>query len=183
MAEIEQPHEGAALAALRRWARDQAHARPRLVANAWRAGARNVAALAREAKVTRDTIYADLRAHGIDPTDPQQKKEPAMPADTTVVARYLTVAGESLNDPSLAVDVTLYSDPDWARSENEARVICPCGFNTPLWAQPSGRKYDLAEPDQAAAARAEAREQITAEGRELAQSHAETCRAMPAPAV
>jgi transcriptional regulator of acetoin/glycerol metabolism len=43
--------------------------RAALVADAWHAGIRNVAQLARIADVSRDTIYADLRSHRIDPTD------------------------------------------------------------------------------------------------------------------
>jgi hypothetical protein len=55
-----------ALTALRRWAQEQATARPRLVAAAWRAGCTNVAELARNAGVSRDTVYADLTCQGID---------------------------------------------------------------------------------------------------------------------
>jgi hypothetical protein len=51
-----------------------------LMGTAWRAGNRNVAELARTADVSRDVVYTDLRALGIDPADPDQKKEPAVPA-------------------------------------------------------------------------------------------------------
>ncbi|MFF4531521.1 hypothetical protein ACFY1P_19910 [Streptomyces sp. NPDC001407] len=50
--------------------------RAALVAAAWRTGNRNIAELAHVADVTRDVIYADLRSHGIEPTDPEAKKEP-----------------------------------------------------------------------------------------------------------
>jgi AcrR family transcriptional regulator len=57
-------------AALRGWAvrRDRLpQERADLVAEAWRSGLRNVAELARDADVSRDTVYADLRSRGIDP--------------------------------------------------------------------------------------------------------------------
>jgi transcriptional regulator of acetoin/glycerol metabolism len=38
------------------------------IATAWLAGETNVAKLAREAGVSRDTVYADLRSQGIEPT-------------------------------------------------------------------------------------------------------------------
>ncbi|GAA2836587.1 hypothetical protein [Kitasatospora aburaviensis] len=53
---------------LRAWAAQPPAAvmRPQLVAAAWRAGERNVSALAEAARVSRQTIYADLETHGID---------------------------------------------------------------------------------------------------------------------
>jgi hypothetical protein len=71
MSELDDPR-GQALAALRAWASNQRPARPNLVAAAWRAGARNVAELARAADVSRDTIYADLAGQGIDYRDRRQ---------------------------------------------------------------------------------------------------------------
>jgi transcriptional regulator of acetoin/glycerol metabolism len=71
----------AALADLREWAENQATARQRLIAAAWRAGVRNVAELSRTAGVSRDTVYEDLRRENIDPT-----KRSAMP-NTTVLSR------------------------------------------------------------------------------------------------
>lgn len=71
----------AALAALHRWATEQATARPRLVAEAWAAGCTNVAELARTAGVSRDTIYADLTAAGID-YQHRPPKEPTMSSTT-----------------------------------------------------------------------------------------------------
>ncbi|TMZ71231.1 hypothetical protein EMG21_27595 [Klebsiella pneumoniae] len=61
-----------ALHALNAWAarRDAlATDRAELMAAAWRAGERTIALLARHAAVSRDTVYADLRSQGIDPTD------------------------------------------------------------------------------------------------------------------
>jgi hypothetical protein len=59
----------AALAALVAWADRREHLadeRADLVAAAWRRGSRNVAELARLARVSRDTIYSDLKGRDID---------------------------------------------------------------------------------------------------------------------
>jgi len=74
---VDRQHDrDAAVNALSEWAENQARARPRLVAAAWRAGAHNVAELARAARVQRDTIYADLRAQRIDYRDRRPEYEP-----------------------------------------------------------------------------------------------------------
>ncbi|MFJ3679842.1 hypothetical protein ACIPPN_30045 [Streptomyces diastaticus] len=63
-------HRAAAVAALRDWAAIATPARrAALIAAAWRAGETRVAALAEAAGVTRQTVYTDLRAEGIDPDD------------------------------------------------------------------------------------------------------------------
>ncbi|GGT02956.1 hypothetical protein [Streptomyces chromofuscus] len=57
-----------ALAALIGWAERREHLasdRADLMADAWRTGTRSVAELARAARVSRDTVYADLTARGI----------------------------------------------------------------------------------------------------------------------
>ncbi|MEV8544336.1 hypothetical protein [Streptomyces sp. NPDC051572] len=62
----------ASLAALKGWAarRDRLpEQRADLLATAWWSGWRNVAELARTADVSRDTVYDDLRARGIEPTN------------------------------------------------------------------------------------------------------------------
>lgn len=53
------------MAALRDWSKPGRRAD--LVAAAWQAGETNVSALAEAARVSRPTVYADLRARGIDP--------------------------------------------------------------------------------------------------------------------
>ncbi|WIX76821.1 hypothetical protein QRX50_36130 [Amycolatopsis carbonis] len=66
------PAQAMALEALQAWARNRDRMpddRATLVALAWRTGARNIRELARLADVSRDTIYADLRARGIDAGD------------------------------------------------------------------------------------------------------------------
>ncbi|WP_234311016.1 hypothetical protein [Streptomyces sp. NRRL WC-3795] len=54
-----------AMAALRDWSRPGRRAD--LVAAAWQAGETNVSALAEAARISRPTVYADLRSRGIDP--------------------------------------------------------------------------------------------------------------------
>lgn len=71
-----------ALRALREWATAQKLIRPRLIAAAWRAGERNIRALAQAAAVSRDTVYSDLRQEGIDYRDRSGGATPA--PDTTV---------------------------------------------------------------------------------------------------
>ncbi len=53
------------MAALRDWSRPGR--RGDLVAAAWQAGETNVSALAEAGRITRPTVYADLRSRGIDP--------------------------------------------------------------------------------------------------------------------
>ena len=59
--------------ALREWAKQRdelTHRRQEILDAAWRAGDRNIRGLAEDARVTRDTIYADLKALGLDRTTP-----------------------------------------------------------------------------------------------------------------
>ncbi|MGI5248489.1 hypothetical protein [Actinacidiphila glaucinigra] len=63
------PERVTALSALIGWAERReriASDRADLVADAWRTGTRSVMELARAARVSRDTVYADLAARGID---------------------------------------------------------------------------------------------------------------------
>ncbi|MFC8852409.1 hypothetical protein ACFT5D_05090 [Streptomyces sp. NPDC057144] len=84
--------QSAALTALRGWAmrRDRLAAdRADLMAAAWWSGTRTVAELARAADVSRDTVYDDLRARGIEPTDksaaPPDRLPPCAPLDAAAV--------------------------------------------------------------------------------------------------
>ncbi|OXM60946.1 hypothetical protein [Amycolatopsis sp. KNN50.9b] len=73
---------GAALTALRGWAarRDRlAEDRADLMAAAWWSGTRTVAELARAGDVSRDTVYGDLRARGIEPTDKTAQPSDVLP--------------------------------------------------------------------------------------------------------
>ena len=82
----------AALHALTTWARQHRTIRPRLVADAWRAGVRNISGIARAAGVSRDTVYADLTAEGIDYRDRTAAAAPdPHPAVTTRPAGSYTV--------------------------------------------------------------------------------------------
>lgn len=87
------PESGqAALHALTTWARQHRTIRPRLVAAAWRAGVRNIRGIARAAEVSRDTIYSDLTAEGIDYRDRTAAAAPdPHPAVTTRPAGSYTV--------------------------------------------------------------------------------------------
>ncbi|MEV0704524.1 hypothetical protein AB0I53_42320 [Saccharopolyspora sp. NPDC050389] len=111
-----QEHERlAALSALVAWAdrRERlAEERADLVAAAWRSGSRNVAELARLARVSRDTIYADLKARSIDTSaraqDPigveaipheQLRAESVRPLAQLVDAVARPAFGRAPNDP------------------------------------------------------------------------------------
>ena len=61
------------------------HIRPRLIAAAWRAGARTIASLARAANVSRDNVYADLAFEGINYRD----RAPAAVVTTRPAGSYL----------------------------------------------------------------------------------------------
>ena len=64
--------------ALREWARQRdelTHRRQEIIDAAWRAGDRNVRALAEAADVTRATVYADLEALGLDRNTPTNNEE------------------------------------------------------------------------------------------------------------
>ncbi|MFI0742364.1 hypothetical protein ACH4PU_30460 [Streptomyces sp. NPDC021100] len=64
-----------AMAALRHWSAPGRRAE--LIATAWDAGETNISALAEAARVSRPTVYADLRSRGIDP-DRRPAKESTM---------------------------------------------------------------------------------------------------------
>ncbi|MGW3200050.1 hypothetical protein ACWDBD_36895 [Streptomyces sp. NPDC001118] len=106
---------GAALAALRGWAtrRDRlADNRADLMAAAWWAGTRTVAELARAADVSRDTVYDDLRARGVEPTDKTAEGAGALPPYAPLTAepvRELAQQAWSLVRPAMLTD-----RPDWA---------------------------------------------------------------------
>ncbi|WP_207938634.1 phosphotransferase family protein [Actinomadura darangshiensis] len=90
--DIDDAASSQALALLGRWV-TRRNRRPRdradLLAAAWWAGNRNVAALARAADVGRDTVYADLRSRGIEVADQRARTAPAqsMPLDYRPLAR------------------------------------------------------------------------------------------------
>ncbi|MFJ8957309.1 hypothetical protein ACIRO1_45190 [Streptomyces sp. NPDC102381] len=69
-----------ALAALRDWSKPGRRAD--LIAAAWQAGETNVVALAEAARISRPTVYTDLRSRGIDPD--QRPKENDMTAPLVI---------------------------------------------------------------------------------------------------
>lgn len=100
----------AALAALRGWAARRARMadnRADLMAAAWWSGARTVAELARSADVSRDTVYDDLRARGIEPTDktaePGDRLPPYAPL-TAEAVRELAEQADALIRPAMLTD-------------------------------------------------------------------------------
>ncbi|WP_331448865.1 hypothetical protein [Streptomyces prasinus] len=106
---------GTALAALRGWATRRDHLaanRADLMAAAWWAGTRTVAELARAADVSRDTVYDDLRARGVEPTDRTAEVAGALPPYTPLTAepvRELAQHAWFLVRPAM-----LTERPDWA---------------------------------------------------------------------
>ncbi|MGI5341866.1 hypothetical protein ACQEVS_32910 [Streptomyces sp. CA-181903] len=97
-----------------------------LVVAAWQAGARNVAELARAADVSRDVIYDDLRRSGINPSDPQTKKESVMPATTQQVSarRRLLQQVKTLldSDRGLGALVEFNGRPDLGDTEKAVQM-------------------------------------------------------------
>ncbi len=78
----------ATLSALGQWAvqhKNAAEERSRLIAEAWTAGTRSVTLLAETAGVSRGTVYSDLRASGINPSNKDQ--DPALTRLMRAVAR------------------------------------------------------------------------------------------------
>ncbi|CAM5373348.1 putative protein OS=Streptomyces fumanus OX=67302 GN=GCM10018772_70650 PE=4 SV=1 [Streptomyces fumanus] len=89
----------ASLAALRGWAARRERLpdnRADLMAAAWWAGTRTIAGLAAAAGVSRDTVYEDLRARGIEPTDKE-----AAPAPTP---QYTPLAADAVHELALLMD-------------------------------------------------------------------------------
>ncbi|MFJ2566554.1 hypothetical protein ACIO02_27090 [Streptomyces sp. NPDC087568] len=132
----------AALAALRGWPkqRDRLPAdRADLMAAAWWSGHRNVAELARSADVSRDTVYEDLRARGIEPTDKAAAADPR--------SRYAPLTAEAVGglaalSKSVTLPAMLVQDPDelpltaWALSnalERIADLLDPDSGNMRQW--------------------------------------------------
>ncbi|MBP2478437.1 hypothetical protein JOF53_007309 [Crossiella equi] len=99
-----------AMAALLAWADRRERLtedRVDLVAAAWRAGVHNVAELARVARVSRDTIYADLRAREIDPKS-RDAVAPAPPSPGPDPAALRQLAGlvDTVAHPAFAAAPT-----------------------------------------------------------------------------
>ncbi|MEQ0560710.1 hypothetical protein ABJI51_16610 [Amycolatopsis sp. NEAU-NG30] len=114
----------AACTSLQAWARhrDQLpQLRAELVALAWQAGNRNVAALARDADVSRDTIYADLRAHGIDAADQAARRTAATP-------RYQPLTADAIAGLGKLVEARIISAMLTDRPQPEAAIAWQAGI-------------------------------------------------------
>jgi UPF0042 nucleotide-binding protein len=118
--EIPQSPQEAALRALIQWATSQKDVRPRLTAAAWRAGERNIRAIARAAGVSRDTVYADLESQGIDYRDRTARDETVTTRPEgsyrlqVVLTSYGVLHREPPEETGLAVNLTsaLRNPPD-----------------------------------------------------------------------
>jgi len=98
-----------------------------------------------------------------------------------VIARYLTAAGVALADPALAVDITVDAVPSLHPQTYEVqpglldmsgRITCSgCGTTAETY---GGNEYYEAN-------REDMTRFLADRSRPAAQSHAETCRAMPRP--
>ncbi|MCI2421691.1 hypothetical protein MOQ72_30075 [Saccharopolyspora sp. K220] len=124
MSEDHEHERLAALAALISWAdrRERlAEERADLVAAAWRSGSRNVAELARLARVSRDTIYADLKARSINTSARVQD-----PIGTEAIPREQLTA-ESVRPLARLVDAV--ARPAFGRTPNDplTRVTTSAG--------------------------------------------------------
>ncbi|MER7078832.1 hypothetical protein [Saccharopolyspora kobensis] len=147
MSDARETERLAALSALIGWAdrRERfAEERADLVAAAWRSGSRNVAELARLARVSRDTIYADLKARNIDTSaraqDPVSTAVPGAPLQAESVrplaqlvdavarpaygrapddglAQITASAGRALQAVADALDPPTDQGPGWTRTE------------------------------------------------------------------
>jgi hypothetical protein len=89
--------------------------RARLLASAWTFGERNVAALARAADVTRQTVYDDLRAQGI---DPRGRDEPTAvprhrPLDPDAVRQVADTAASVLSGAMLTAEPGPLAEAAW----------------------------------------------------------------------
>ncbi|WP_343954980.1 RapZ C-terminal domain-containing protein [Nonomuraea longicatena] len=108
MADFPSSRRGA-LHALAHWARHHRRSRSRLISAAWRAGEHNIAALARTADVSRDTVYSDLAEEGLDYSDRSAPGTTVRPSRRQV---ELTTYGVLHRDPphgTVALSVNLAS--------------------------------------------------------------------------
>ncbi|MGY5099447.1 hypothetical protein [Streptomyces sp. 900105245] len=108
---------GVSLGALRHWAerRDKlARRRAELMAAAWWAGNRNIAELARAADVSRDTVYDDLRACGIETSDKTAASRDVLPPYAPVPAEALLELAQQIW--TLVRPAMLTERPGWLPS-------------------------------------------------------------------
>ncbi len=111
------------MTALRDWSKPGRRAE--LLAAAWQAGETNIAALAEAARISRPTVYADLRSRGIEP-DHRPKEHTTMTSTPVVIDG---VTGESLEDLRILVDEFVRTHPgDKAAADRYIKDIQPIFF-------------------------------------------------------
>ncbi|WP_371503545.1 hypothetical protein OG871_39745 (plasmid) [Kitasatospora sp. NBC_00374] len=111
-----------ALIELRTWSAPGRRAA--LIAAAWDAGETNVSALAEAARVSRPTVYADLRSQGIDP-DHRPAKENAVPVSPVTLEGFtgLNLDGQEANHFQKSVYRHLQEHPEQSSGEEAGRLI------------------------------------------------------------
>jgi hypothetical protein len=136
----------ASLQALQAWARhrDQLpQLRAELVALAWQTGNRNIRELARIADVSRDTIYADLRARGIDATDQTTRR-------TATTPRYQPLTPEAVAGLGDLVQARVVSAMLTGHPQAAAQIAWLAGIILDrvesLLGTPAGTETDLTGP-------------------------------------
>ncbi|WP_414945589.1 hypothetical protein [Amycolatopsis sp. cmx-11-32] len=133
----------ASLEALRAWARHNTQLprlRADLVALAWNTGNRNIRELARVTNVSRDTIYADLRRHGIDAADQTTRRATTTPRHQPLTPAAVAGLGDLVQ--ARVSSAMLTGDPQAA-----ARIVWLAGIILDrvetLLATPAGTETDL----------------------------------------
>jgi hypothetical protein len=118
--------------------------RAELVAVAWHCGERNIAELARNASVSRDIIYDDLRKKGIDPADRGGPARPRYrPLNPASVRQAADVAAVALTGAMLAGTPDPVTLSAWQASIGLQRVAEVVGAGEDLDERCSGLR-DLA---------------------------------------
>ncbi|MDI3390017.1 hypothetical protein QIS99_28060 [Streptomyces sp. B-S-A8] len=110
-----------ATAALREWSRPGRRAD--LLAAAWQAGETNVSALAEAARISRPTVYADLRSRGIDPDH-----RPKESSDMTTPVVIDGIDGESFENVQDVVE--RYADE---HPEDPNAIKTAIGWSQPIF--------------------------------------------------
>ncbi|MFD5615839.1 hypothetical protein [Kitasatospora sp. NPDC127060] len=116
------PQRDEALNALRAWSAPGRRAE--LIAAAWKAGATRVAVLAEAARVSRPTVYADLRSQGIDP-DRRPSKESTMQITPVTLEGFtgLNLDGQEAEHFRRVLYRFIDEHPDRSPGEEESRLI------------------------------------------------------------
>jgi hypothetical protein len=109
-----------ALAALRNWSAPGRRAV--LVAAAWTAGETNISALAEAGRISRPTVYADLRSVGINPDD-----RPEEPMTSPAMLDGITGDGSEAEERLMREALTRFAEqaaPGTADQAGAVRLLC-----------------------------------------------------------